>query len=98
MSFMVSSIMSLKNVIIGDLLYHNTYVWLALSFALILSTLPMFIFIYIMISNGMYDSMIDFIFNRPNKKDQQEGDAIFTIDSDTDSVHDIETWTVDGRF
>lgn len=96
----VSGLMSLKNVIIGNLLYYNKYVWIALSLALILSVMPMVIFIYLMISNGVYSSILDFMLcrKRDDPPKDSEKDGIFSIESDTDSVNDVDTWKVDGSF
>lgn len=95
MYIVVASLLTCKNVIIGNLLYHNKYVWIAISIALILSVIPTIIFIYITIHNGLYNSILDFLLNRPNGEEKA---SIFTIDSDTDSNHDLENWRVDGDF
>lgn len=102
MSIFVSSLLSLKNAIIGNLLFHNRYVWAALSLAFFFSLLPMAIFIYLMIHNGLYGSVLDFIMNRPSASKEEEG--IFSLCSDDDSQcnspcdsnHDLENWRVDS--
>lgn len=104
-SFMlVSSLFSLKNTVIGHLLFLNRYVWAALAVAFILSLLPMLIFTLLMIQNGLYSSVVDFILNRPKETKHEESEGIFSVCSDEDSHsqpycdsdHDLENWRVDS--
>jgi len=83
----VTTVMSIKNVLIGDLLFHERWVWVVLAFGLMLSILPMLVFIHMMSQYNVYSSFIDLILDRP--RHEQEDQGIFSV-GDYDSEE--EPW------
>lgn len=84
---LVTTVMSIKNVLIGNLLFYEKWVWLALAFGLALSALPMLVFICMMSQYNVYSSFIDLLLDRPRQLEEDQG--IFSV-GEYDS--DEEPW------
>jgi hypothetical protein len=82
----VSAVMTVKNALIGDLLFHERWVWAALAVGLALSLLPMLVFVYLLLHYQVYNSLLDYVLDRPNPDNAK---PVYSIDG---SDSEEEPW------